>query len=67
MRAKRVIALFAAALLLYSVDLGRLFITASNREYGKTAIAQTVTTLTLSPRRGDFFDRNGNNTGIDNI
>lgn len=61
MRAKRVIALFAAALLLYSVVLGRLFITASNREYGQTAMAQTVTTLTLSPRRGDFFDRNGNN------
>lgn len=61
MRTKRVITLFAATLLMYSVVLGRLFITASNQEYGQTAMAQTVTILTLSPRRGDFFDRNGNN------
>lgn len=61
MRTKRVIILFGAALILYCVVLGRLFLTASNREYGQTAMAQTVTTLSLSPRRGDFFDRNGNN------
>ena len=59
MKSRRVVALFAVALLAYSVVLGRLYITASNREYGETAQAQTVTTLSLQPQRGDFFDCQG--------
>lgn len=61
MRTKRIIVLFGVALTMYCVVLGRLFVTASNREYGQTATEQTITTLSLSPQRGDFFDRNGNN------
>ena len=59
MKCRRVIALFAVALLAYCVVLGRLYVTASNQEYGETAQAQTVTTLTLQPQRGNFFDCQG--------
>lgn len=59
MKSSRVIGLFAAALLAFSLVLGRLYLTASNQEYGQTAQAQTVTTLSLEALRGDFYDCRG--------
>ena len=37
----------------------RLYLTSQNHTYAARAQGQTVTTLTLPPRRGDFYDRNG--------
>ena len=59
MTQKRLAALFGAMLLAFSVVMGRLYLLAQNREYARTAQAQTVTTLTLENSRGNLYDCNG--------
>lgn len=55
----RLIALFAAMLLAFSVVMGRLFLLAQNSQYAQTAANQTVTTLTLEQERGNLYDCSG--------
>ena len=61
MTTRRLVALFGAFLLAFSVVLGRLFLLAQNQDYANTAQAQTITTLPLDSSRGDLYDCKGRN------
>lgn len=55
----RLIALFGAMLLAFSIVQGRLFLLAQNEQYAQAAASQTVTTLTLEQPRGGIYDCEG--------
>ena len=61
MSERRLASLFAVALLLLFLLLGRLYLLAQNTNYAQTAQNQTITTLTVERRRGDFYDASGRN------
>lgn len=57
---RRMLVVYAALVLLFWVVICRLFLIASEETYVQNARTQTVTTLRLAPRRGNFYDRNLN-------
>lgn len=60
MRAKRMLWIYGAFLLLFSIMVGRLYLLASNQNYAQNAENQTVTTLELPPPRGQIYDMHRN-------
>lgn len=59
MNAKRLLALFGAFVLAFSVVLGRCYVTAGNQTYAAAAEGQRITNLPLEGERGGFYDANG--------
>ncbi len=59
MNAKRLLALFGAFVLAFSVVLGRCYVTADNQTYAAAAEGQRITNLPLEGERGGFYDANG--------
>ena len=59
MNAKRLLALFGAFVLAFSVVLGRCYVTANNQTYAAAAEGQRITNLPLEGERGGFYDANG--------
>ena len=56
MSGKRVLSLYAGLLLGFAVLLCRLFWLCSNQAYASRAAAQSLVTLSLPARRGNFYD-----------
>ena len=59
MREKRALALYAGLLFCVWGLLCRLYIIAADTDYAGRAQRQAITTLTMQPDRGDFYDRDG--------
>ena len=59
MSGKRVLALYGGLLLGFAVVVCRLFLLCSNSLYAARAAAQSVVTLSLPARRGNFYDCEG--------
>lgn len=59
MREKRALALYMGLLFCVWGLVCRLYVIASDTDYAGRAQRQTVTTLTLQPDRGNFYDRDG--------
>jgi len=59
MSGRRVMVLYAALLLGFSIVLCRLYLLAENLSYADRAAAQATVTLSLPARRGNFYDHDG--------
>ena len=59
MSGKRVLALYGALLFCFAAVVCRLYWLCSDTAYGARAAAQSVVTLHLPPRRGNFYDYRG--------
>ena len=59
MSGRRVLALYAMILLGFAVVLCRLYLLAQNSVYASRARAQSIVTLDLPARRGNFYDHDG--------
>ena len=59
MSGKRVLALYGALLFCFAAVVCRLYWLCSDTAYGARAAAQSVVTLRLSARRGNFYDCDG--------
>ena len=59
MSGKRVLALYGALLFCFAAVVCRLYWLCSDTDYGARAAAQSVVTLHLPARRGNFYDHRG--------
>ena len=59
MSGKRVLALYGALLFCFAAGVCRLYWLCSDTDYGARAAAQSVVTLHLPARRGNFYDHRG--------
>ena len=59
MSGKRVLALYGALLFCFAAVVCRLYWLCSDTAYGARAAAQSVVTLHLPARRGNFYDHRG--------
>ena len=59
MSGKRVLALYGALLFCFAAGVCRLYWLCSDTDYGARAAAQSVVTLSLPARRGNFYDHRG--------
>ncbi len=56
---RRLLCLYLACLSVFFLLVVRVFLIASNTQYAANAESQTITTLSLTQQRGDFYDCNG--------